>query len=283
MKNIKFLSPILGVLALIAASCNPDGKGNLPDLERVPVPLMTLAANSDVLIQDPAAFKGKFTLDLYFKEDVAPKQIDVVVTRNGDYGTAKVLKAAVTTFPSTIDVTTAQLASLFGLDVSKVVPGDYFEIGANIVTQSGLTVPAFSKTGNQFSADISNFPGASLRLKYPVVCPLNLDDFVGEATIQDPNFIEGNYPVTITREGTNVLVVKGFVQDPASIIKITVDPQTTKVSVPTTAATALIFGYHNLKVSGNGEINACKKSVVLNLAYSVDEGSFGTLGLTIQK
>ncbi len=283
MKNIKFLSPLLVMLALIVASCEPDGKGNLPDIERVPIPLMKQVANSDVLIQDPAAFKGKFTVDLYFKEDVAPKQIDVVVTRNGDYGVSKVLKAAVTSFPTTVDVTTAQLAALFGLDVSKVVPGDYFEIGSTIVTQSGLTVPAFSKTGNQFSADISNFPGASLKLKYPVVCPLDLDDFVGKATAVDPLFMEYDYPVTITREGTNVLVITGFVDDPTSVLKITIDPQTTKVTVPSTPATPLIWGYHNLKVVGAGEINACKGEVTLNLAYSVDEGSFGTIGLTIVK
>lgn len=283
MKNIKSFSLLLIALTLLVASCRKEDNANLPALEQVPIPLMKVAANSDVLIQEPSAFKGKFTLDLLFKEDVAPKQIDIVVARNGDYKAVKVLQAGVTTFPTTIDVDAAKLATLFGLDITKVVPGDFFEIGANIVTQSGLTVPAFSTLANQFSADVLNFPGSSISIKYPVVCPLDLDDFVGAFTIDDPNFIEGEYPVTITREGDNVLVVKGFVEDPASVLKITVDPKTTKVSVPTTAATALIFGYHNLKVSGSGEINACANTVTLNLAYSVDEGSFGTLGLTIKK
>jgi hypothetical protein len=283
MKNIKFISPILVALSLLVASCSSDGNGNLPDLERVPIPLMTQVPNSDVLIQDPAEFNGKFTIDLLFKEDVAPKQIDIVVTKNGDYSVSKVLQAGVTTFPSTIDIDTKKLADLFGIPVSQVTPGDYFEIGANIITQSGLTVPAFNKIGNQFSADIANIPGASLSLKYPVVCPLDLDLFVGEFTVYDPNFWEGNYPVTVTREGENTLVITGFVEDPASVVKIVVDPRTTKTSVASQVIVPSIWGYSNLKVVGGGEINACQNSVVLNLSYSVDQGSFGTFALTIKK
>jgi len=280
MKNIKFLSLIL--LVLIAASCNPDGKGNLPDIERVPIPLIKVADNSDVLIQDPAAFKGKFTVDLLFKEDVAPKSIDIVVTKNGDYSITKVLEANVTAFPKTVDVDVAKLATLFGISASKIVPGDFFEIGATIVTQSGLTVPAFSKTSNQFSADVANFPGSSLKIKYPVVCPLNFDDFVGEATVDDPNFWEGSYPVTITKEGTNILVVKGFIEDPDAVIKVVVNTKTTKTTVASTNVAPVFTPYTNLKVVGGGEIDACSKTISLNLTYTVDQGSFGTLGLKIK-
>lgn len=281
MKNIKFLSLIL--LTWLAASCNPDGKGNLPDLERVPIPKITVAANSDVLIQEPTAFKGKFTVDMLFPEDIAPRQVDVVVARNGDYGVTKVLQANVTSFPTTVDVDAAKLAQLFGLDITKVIPGDYFEIGATVITQSGFTVPAFTKTYNQYSADVANFPGSSLRIKYPVVCPLDMDDFVGEFTIYDPNFWEGNYPVTVTREGENVLAIKGFVEDPEAVIKVTVDPKTTKIAVPSQVFAASFIGYTNGKVAGTGEINACANSITLNLAYSVDQGSFGSFGLTIAK
>jgi hypothetical protein len=281
MKNIKFLSPILFVLALFIASCSSDGTGNLPDLERVPIPLMKLVDNSDVLIQDPAEFRGKFSLDLLFKEDQAPKSVDLVVARNGDYKNIKTVQAGVTSFPTIVDVDIAKLASIFGVDASTIIPGDYFEIGANITTQSGFVLPAFSELSNQFSADISNFPGSSLSIKYPVVCPLDLDEFVGEFTIDDPFFYEGEYPVTISREGDNVLVIEGFNED--ATIKVTVNPQTTKVTVPSTMIAADFFGYTNLKVVGGGEINACANTITLNLTYTVDQGSFGTGGLTIKK
>ena len=281
MKNIKFFSPILFVLALFVASCSSDGTGNLPAVEKVPIPLMKLVENSDVLIQDPTTFQGKFTFDLLFKQDQAPKSVDIVVAKNGDYKNVKTVQAGVTSYPTNVDVDVAKLASLFGVDAATIIPGDYFEIGANITTQSGLVIPAFSELSNQFSADIANFPGSSLSIKYPVVCPLDLDAFVGEFTIDDPFFFEGSYPVTISREGDNVLVVEGFNED--ATIKIMVNPQTTKVTVPSTVIAASFFQYTNLKVVGGGEINACGNSITLNLTYTVDQGSFGTGGLTIKK
>jgi hypothetical protein len=283
MKNIKLVSSLLLALSMFVASCSSDGNGNLPDLERVPIPLLKLDDKADVLIQEPAEFKGKFTVDMYFKNDVAPKQVDIVIAKNGDYKTIKVLQAAVTTFPITVDVDAAKLATAFGINVSQIVPGDFFEIGTNIVTQSGMTIPAFSDVSNQFSADVANFPGSSLSLKYPVVCPLDLDEFVGKFTAVDPGFMEYDYPVIITREGENVLVIKGFVDDPESVIKVTIDPRTTKTSVPSTLATPSIFGYHNLRVVGTGEINACTNSFTINLGYTVDEGNFGNYLLTVKK
>jgi hypothetical protein len=283
MKNIKLVSSLLLALSLFVASCSSDGNGNLPDLERVPIPLLKFVDNSDVLIQEPADFKGKFTVDMYFKEDVAPKQVDIVIAKNGDYNAVKVIQAAVTSFPVIVDMDAAKLATAFGINVNQIMPGDFFEIGANIVTKSGLTVPAFSNLSNQFSADIANFPGSSLSLKYPVVCPLDLDEFVGEYTAVDPGFMEYDYPVTVTREGENVLVVTGFVDDPKSVIKLTIDPKTTKIILPSTLATASIFGYNNLKVTGGGEINACTNSISLNIGYTVDEGDFGSYALTIKK
>jgi hypothetical protein len=283
MKNIKIISSLMLALSLFVASCSSDGDGNLPDLERVPIPLLKLDDKADVLIQEPAEFKGKFTVDMYFKDDIAPKQVDVVVAKNGDYKTVKVIQAAVTTFPLTVEVDAAKLATAFGMTVAQIVPGDYFEVGANIVTQSGLTVPAFSDLSNQFSADISNFPGSSLSLKYSVVCPLDLTEFLGKSTIEDPGFMGYDYPVTVTREGENVLVVTGFVDDPKSVIKVTIDPRTARVSVPSTLATPSIFGYNNLRVAGTGEINACENTITINMSYNVDEGSFGSYAFKITK
>ncbi|WP_025763873.1 hypothetical protein [Dyadobacter tibetensis] len=283
MKKILIYFPILAILAIGISSCNDDGKGNIPDLARVPIPLLTQADNSDVLIQEPAEFKGKFSVDLLFPDDTPPKSIDVVITKNGDYKNIKVLQADVTSLPISIDLDAAKIATAFGINVADIVPGDYFEVGATIYTQEGAVVPAFSELGNQFSADISNFPGSNLKLKYPVVCPLDLDNFVGEFTIDDPNFWEASYPVTVTREGDNVLVIKGFVEDPDAVIKITIDPKTTKVAVAKQVFAASFVGYTNGAVQGTGEINACNNSISLNLTYTVDQGSFGTYGLTIVK
>jgi hypothetical protein len=282
MKNIKLVSSLLLALSMFVASCSSDGNGNLPDLERVPIPLLKLDDKADVLIQEPAEFKGKFTVDMYFKNDVAPKQVDIVIAKNGDYKTIKVLQAAVTTFPITVDVDAAKLATLFGINVSQIVPGDFFEIGTNIVTQSGMNIPAFSDVSNQFSADVANFPGSSLSIKYPVVCALDLDEFVGVATAED-GFWEDTYDVIITKEGENTLVISGLIQDPKAIIKVVVDPKTVKTSVASTLVAPSLPPYTNLKVVASGELNQCTKTISLNTSFSVDQGNFSATTLVIKK
>src|SRR5689334_2305884 len=197
------------LLMLLAFGCSKSDNAKLPSLERVPVPLITVDETKDVLIQDPATFKGQFAVDLYFKDDVKPKKMDIVVARNGNYNNVKVLKADVTSYPTIIQITGPQLAALFGIPVTDIGPGDEYEIGANITLQSGRVIPMFSPTGLGYGTGITNLPNASVQATYRAVCPLELSSFVGAATIEDPDFWGSTYPVTVSLEGTDVLKITG--------------------------------------------------------------------------
>lgn len=292
----KLLSIIIIAGLTVFAGCRKNDNPKLPEgINRTPLPMLTQDPDGDLLIQNVDDFKSKFSLDLYFKDDTKPKKMDLVVAMSGDYDNVKTLQADVTGFPVDVDVTGPGLAQLFGKTTAQVLPGDYFEIRANITLDNGTVLPGFIPIGLTPSGDTVNiepyggdavgFPGSNLTIKYTVVCELHLEDFVGSYTLDDPTFWGASYPVTIALEGTDGLAVTGFVESPAAVIHLKVSSSTHLISVAkqTYLPTLPTTDYHNPSIQGSGEINACGNSITLNLTNTVDEGSFGSSVVKIHK
>lgn len=269
---------------LLLASCRKSDNPKIPDLVRVPIPNFQLDATSDPLIQDPNDFNGKFTVSLYFKDDIPPQKMDIVVARNGNYTDLKTLKADITTFPVTVSVTGKDLATLFGIPVDDIIPGSFFEFGSRMTLKDGTEIPAFNEGGNSYGAGIvGSFKGEVPVLKIKAVCPLDLNAFLGDATISDPGFWEATYPVKVTLEGTDVLVITGFVEDPSAVLKVKIDLKSQKASVDKQVFAPNFVGYHNGAAAGTGDVDACNNKISLTLAFSVTEGSFGSYTITLFK
>ena len=291
----KFLSIILLTGLVIAAGCRKNDNPKLPEgIESVPFPQLTADATSDVLIQEVSDFKGKFTLDVYFKDQPKPKKMDLVVAMNGDYSVTKTLQADITSFPVTVDVTGPQLAALFGLQPEDVALGDYFEIRANMTLTNGKVLNGFIPSVydadsnlislEPYGSDITNFPNSNLTITYKKVCALNIDDFVGDFTLEDPDFYEDNLPVTIERVGTtDSLKLTGYAGDPASVLYMIVDERTQTINIPKQVYLPLLWGYHNAALEGTGSIDACNIAITLKTTNTVTEGSFGTFTSKIRK
>ena len=103
MKKFLLYSTIAFLLILLG--CRKEDDVKLPKLDRVPTPLITKVENTDAVISkdNPTAFKGKFTVGLYYETDVPPQKMDVVIRKNGT--TTKIFKENITTFPTTFDIT----------------------------------------------------------------------------------------------------------------------------------------------------------------------------------
>ena len=136
MKKIIIYSLCLFSVAALFTACKKDENGRMPELTRFPLPLVAKVAGTDQVISalDPNAFSGKYTVGLYFPEDVPPQKFDVVIMKNDDKTNVKVLKTDVTTFPTELTITGPQLAALFG---APVVLGDKFDIVVDITTNTG--------------------------------------------------------------------------------------------------------------------------------------------------
>lgn len=282
MKRIITYSIIIAITLLSA--CRKSDNPNIPDLTRVPVPLIT-KGDGDLTISkdDPAAFKGSFVVDNFFKGNSTPKKLDVVIIKNGDNSSVVHFKDDVTTYPTTLDITGAQLIDLFG----PMVLGDKFTIGANVTTESGEMFEAFPnvKTSlgiyiNPYGAGINNLPGASPQISYSVVCPIDLNAFLGAATVVDDFFWEDTYPVTVELASPGVLKVTGINQQPNSSVLININEGTygasiTKYIVGPGSVASYVGPYTNLTMDGKGSVDACKTEINLNIGWTVDQGSFG--------
>lgn len=286
MKRILTYSIIIAITLL--GACRKSDNPNIPELTRVPVPLITVDEEADITISkdDPAAFKGKFVVDNYFKEGSKPKKLDIVIIKNGDNSTVVPFKDDVTTFPTTFDITGAQLVDLFG----SVDLGDEFTIGANVTTESGEVFEGFpnakdarGKYVNPYGGGLNGLPGASTQINYSVVCPLIIEDFLGDATVVDEFFWEDTYPVTITLAEPGVLEVTGINEEPGVSVLVKLDGKRYIAMLETQPISPTYGPYTNLKTGGKGSIDACNLVIKLDLGWSVDQGSFGSGSFIIKK
>jgi hypothetical protein len=143
--------------SLLFFACRKSDNPKLPELTRVPTPNLSLDPSSNKFIPPgaPASFKAKINIDLKFKDDVPPKKMDAVIIKNGNKAAFKVLKADITTFPSSVDITGQQLIDLFG----PIADGDLFQVGVDITTQGGQVFQAFPLGGVGYGTGVANEAG----------------------------------------------------------------------------------------------------------------------------
>lgn len=157
------------VAAIVISGCRKDDNAMVPDLQKVPIPLITLGDGASIKIPggEPATFTTTFIVDTYFKNGELPKQLDVVVVKNGVRSNPKVIQAAVTSYPTTITLTGQQLIDLFGEEIGL---GDAFEVGADVYTQDGKKFEAFPVLGETYAPGIANLPGSNTQLRFAAPC-----------------------------------------------------------------------------------------------------------------
>lgn len=277
------------LIAVFFVSCRKDDNPKLPDLERVPVPLITKDTSGDdvILGQNPESFAGKFIVDLFFETDVKPQKIDVVVIKNGDKANVKIIQADVTTFPSTIEITGTQLATLFG---APLVAGDNVEIGADITTLSGKTYQAFPTDGEGYGSGVASVPGASTSIQYLVLCGFDKASFNGNYSVaqDDWNDFAVGSPIEVKPgAGDNEISITAYPSPDYGTNRkpmiIVVDPETFEVTV----AEQVIGDYDGAPpgatVRGSGTVNPCGDNITLNLTINLGGDDYSDLVLILEK
>lgn len=277
--SIKSLTLILCVVLLSA--CKGDEK--FPDFMKSSLPKLTIQESSDFVIQNDA-FAAKVTVDLLFKD--YPKNAKVVIQKNGDNSTVKVIKENVTTFPNEIAVSSSLLTELYG-EPMKI--GDYVEIGMDVQLESNLWVPAFNKNGLSSSPQADQLPGSNPVVKFKTVVPFAIDAFVGTAEFED-GFIEKTYDVTVEKKSDLVLVVSGMYGMPApyGVVELTIDPKRHTVSAdkamyaPSFALPGL-EDYADFEMNSiRGDLDSFNHSIAFSATVTCDAGSFGSASFSFK-
>lgn len=291
MKTKKYLYSLI-VILLAISSCRKDDNPKLPGLERVPQPLITKDVSQDVSISalEPESFSASFSVGLHFPDDIAPQKFDVVVMKNENKSNVKVLQADISTFPTIVSLTGAELKEMFG---TEIVLGDKFDIGVDITTKDGKKFEAFPAVGAGYGSGVSAQPGASVFVRYEAVCQFVIEDYVGTfEVVEDPwgDLGEGS-TIEITSRGTDELIFTYPIIDARPII-VKVNTGTNTISV----AKQVIGNYGTppdwpygdvfAETTGGGTVNyvsPCDLMMTLNLNYTVGAGGFGAFPLVLKK
>lgn len=286
MKRKVLLFSLLIVLASLFNSCQKNNDEPSPD-PRFPLPSITKDTTADKFIsaKNPESFLGKVVVHMYYGTEVTAQKVDVVVIRNGNKSNVKVIKAAVTSFPTTVEVTGAQLTTLFD---STIKLGDVFEISANVTAKDGRVFPGFPLTGNRYDVDTASLPGTSFSISYVADCIFNTADFNGFYKIQTNtwDYKVGELVEVRPGNGDTLLItawphpdVGGYIRWP---MKVIVDPATNEVSIPFQSVGEYAGGPSHLIDGGSGTVSPCGDEI--NLSVILWVGSYyGEMPLVLKK
>jgi hypothetical protein len=287
MKKIIF--SFVAIVSILGYSCRKEDNPILPELQGgIPVPKIVADANSELVIdvtKDPATFAGKFNVGLLYPNDI-PQKVDIVVIKNGDKSTVKTVKADVTTLPATVEITGAELISLFG---SPIELGDFFDIAADVTLTNGQKLLAFPANGVQYAAGIAAIPGSAPVLRYSAICKFDADEYAGDFVVVEDEWED--YPVgstiTLTKvDETHLSFLYGA--DNAKPIVLTITPTNAVVvekQVYGTYSWGAQYGNFSVETIGNIDdaVKPCDQTLSVLLKHTVSAGSFGEYRITLRK
>ena len=286
----KIIVSILVLVSICNYSCRKEDNPILPELQgNIPVPKLVPDPNSELVIdmtRNPATFAGKFDVGLLYPND-KPQKMDIVVIKNGDKTNVKTFKTDVATFPTTLQITGANLISLFG---SPIVLGDFFDIAADVTLVSGQKLVAFPANGVQYASGIPAIPGSAPLLRYSAICKFDVDEYVGDFVVIEDEWQDyaAGETVILTKVNESSVSFLYRSDNPKPII-LTVTP-TNAVVVNKQVYGTYSWGaqYGNFSVESTGDIDdvvkPCDGTISVALDHSVSAGTFpGPYRITLKK
>ena len=284
----KIIVCLLVIVSICNYSCRKEDNPILPELQgNIPVPKLVPDPTSELVIdmtRNPATFAGKFDVGLLYPND-KPQKVDIVVMKNGDKANVKIFKADVTAFPTTLQITGANLISLFG----PIVLGDYFDIAADITLASGQKLVAFPANGVQFASGIAAIPGSAPLLRYSAICKFDADEYVGDFVVVEDEWQDyaAGETVVLTKVDESRLSFLYRSDNPKPIILSVTATNAVVVNKQTYGTYSWGTQYGNFSVETIGDIDdvvkPCDGTISVLLKHTVSAGSFGEYRITLRK
>ena len=294
MKNRKiniFAALTLGLM-IAFAGCKKDDGGVRSSVVIKDVPVVSTKIESTgsqaIDLLNLAGFSGKFKVELYFPGATPPDKVDIVVRKNGSNANVKVMKKDVTTLPYSLTVTSADIAALFGVAVAL---GDTYDFAPDLYVGVNK-YEAFPATGLGNGPGIIAFPLYSDYARFAAICAYDPAIYEGDFVVVSDAF--GDFTpgeiVKFTKVSNNSFsFINPYVTSPLPIIVTinTLNNQATiaKQKVGNAFTWQLAYTNPNMAVSASATsvVAPCSKTITLAIAYTVDQGSFGTFNLVLKK
>ena len=293
MKNRKiniFAALTLGLM-IAFAGCKKDDGGVRSSVVIKDVPVVSTKIESTgsqaIDMLNLAAFSGKFKVDLYFPGATPPDKVDIVVRKNGSNANVKVIKKDVTTLPYSLTVTSADIAALFGVAVAL---GDTYDFAPDLYVGVNK-YEAFPATGLGNGPGIIAFPLYSDYARFAAICAYDPAIYEGDFLVVSDAF--GDFSpgevVKFTKISNNSFsFIDPYVTSPLPII-VTINTLNNQATIAKQKiGNAFVWAsYTNPNVavaaSSTSVVAPCSKTITLAIAYTVDQGSFGTYNLVLKK
>ena len=282
MKKMKLILASL-FLVVFVSSCSKDGgdsvieaaNGGAPDIQKV--------ATADQSI-NLAALNNGGDIDLSFTVDIARGDVasmDIVgIYKQGTTVQKAVLRAGVTTFPSTVSITKADLFDAFDAIAtsSDITVFDKLIISADVTLKNGSVYELFTADGTpRFGADIANSQQFSVSQTYIISCPLDdASNFNGDyKVVQDTwvDYMPGEIVPVVYNSEDGLLKFKimstnnPFINNPGtSYMLVTIDPTDSSVTVQSNEDFDYGGGFV-VPVTGTGAVGSCTGDISLTLDY----------------
>jgi hypothetical protein len=294
MKNRKiniFAALTLGLM-IAFAGCKKDDGGVRKSVVIKDVPVVSTKIESTgsqaIDMLNLAGFSGKFKVDIYFPGAKPPDKVDIVVRKNGSNANVKVMKKDVTTLPYSLTVTTADIAALFGVAVAL---GDTYDFAPDLYVGVNK-YEAFPATGLGNGPGIIAYPLYSDFARFAAICAYDPAIYEGDFLVVSDAF--GDFTpgevVKFTKVSNNSFsFINPYVTSPLPIIVSinTLNNQATiaKQKVGNAFTWQLAYTNPNMAVSASATsvVAPCSKTITLAIAYTVDQGGFGTFNLVLKK
>jgi hypothetical protein len=289
---------------IIFPGCSKDD-GAIP--ERVSIAAVpTISTNIDptgsqsIDLTNLASFAGKFKIDNYFPGTPNPTKVDIVVRKfNGttpNNNNVKVYKAGVTTFPTNVTVTAAELATLFG---TPSVLGDTYDFATDIYV-GDRKFEAFPVVGAGTGAGLNGQPYFGEFARFPAICAYRGDLFGAIGSTVDFNVLTDEWgddpvngwgPPAGYRPVVKVKIVSAtqlsFISpvNGTSVIVLTVNPANNTISFsgqpygdlavgPLQVDPTFTYGNTTLEALGPNVVLPCDNTLDLYVVYRVSAGVF---------
>jgi hypothetical protein len=296
MKKIKTIFTAL-LLATMVFSCESDGGTSVIKLIEGAAPNIKKVSTTDQGLNVVALRNGQnINLGLTVsvgRGDVESMDIVGIYTK-GTVVEKAVLKANVTGFPATVNITQTDLYSAFALlnSVNDIALSDKLTISADLKLKDGRVIKMINDKGvANYGADISNSLDFSVLQNYIVSCPLT-----------DASLFTGNYKVTVDQWadytiGATVPVVINPADGPNTFrILSTTNPSVVNPGVPymlvtINPATATVTSIRSNTIydygtggtasvtAGTGTLSSCTGDMNLKVTW----GPYGTANFNLVK
>ena len=279
MKKI-FLAYITFSLLFLTVSCDKDLPYPIDQVERGVLIDVTRVAGTDPVMADGSTsgnYKVKFTIPKEQGDYSFMKCAQLLAVLQGTDGkmSSQVVVDDITQFPLEITINVADVYSKFGKSAPSAGETIYFT--ANVVRKDGYIIPGWTETTGfnnvMFAGWLIDGRAYSSNVRYSVICPLVLDNFVGDGVVYlDGWWGEEPYPITIAKISDTELSIEGlFDGEATNPLVITINPTDYTISFGKQILAPVCAhwwdrengsGYDNFALSaGTGTIDACTLSI----------------------